>query len=195
MFSRMDDVFESFFSGEFVIVLDEHREVEADFFVLAEHITPKKINFLQKSARGKICVACDPSILNRLSIPIMWKQNQNPHGTNFTIPVDARHNISTGVSASDRAETIGLLARTDSKPSDLVRPGHTSVLWAQDPKKRFGHTEASVQMAKKGHSIPAVVICEILNDDGERADLAFLKKNFPDSPITSLNRLKSNLGF
>ncbi len=156
--------------GNFIIVFDEHRECEADLFLLAEHVTPEKINFLQKNARGMICVACDPHILDRLKVPLMVETNNNPHGTNFCVSVDAAEDITTGVSAPDRAKTIQLLADPTSKNDDFVIPGHTFPLRAEKNYiKRFGHTEAAVLLAEKCEKTTAVVICEILNEAGEKA--------------------------
>ena len=188
MLSPIEIILTTFSSGDPIIVFDEDREEEGDFFVLAEHITPEKINFLLKHARGQICVACDDNILENLNIPLLCEDNENPHGTNFTMTVDAAYGITTGVSAFDRAKTIQILANPASKSSDLVRPGHTFPLLAQNPKKRFGHTEASVELSKKCGKLPAVVICEILDEEGHKANLEYLKKF--NIPMTTLETLK-----
>lgn len=166
----MKGILERFSRGDFIIVFDEHRECEADFFLLAEYVTPKAINFLLKKACGMICVACDGVALDKLEIPLMTTDNTSPHQTNFCIPVDGGEGITTGVSASDRTKVIQLLANADSKPSDFLRPGHTHPLRAQsDYEKRFGHTEAAVFLAQQCQKNPVVVICEILNEVGEKA--------------------------
>ena len=171
-FDPLENVMNEFSKGNFVIVFDAHREEEADFFLLAEFVAPEKINFLLHEACGMICVASGAEILDCLSIPLMTKENSSLHGTNFCIPVDAKEGITTGVSASDRAKTIKLLTQTDTKPSDFVKPGHTFPLRAEnDFSVRFGHTEAAVALARKCGKIPAVVICEILNKEGEKANL------------------------
>ncbi len=168
----MEEALRRFGRGEFIIVFDEHREEEADFFILAEYITPQSINFLLKKACGMICVACESKILDRLEIPLITAQNTSIHQTNFCIPVDGGKEITTGVSASDRAEVIKLLASKNSCPTDFMKPGHTFPLRAEnDFSKRFGHTEAAVLLAKKCNKIPVVVICEILNESGEKASL------------------------
>lgn len=173
----MKNVLKRFKEGEFIIVFDEHREHEADFFLLAEYITPKAVNFLLKNACGMICVACEKKILDRLQIPLMTTKNTSPHQTNFCIPVDGGEGISTGVSASDRAKVIKLLTNNTSKSSDFFRPGHTHPLRAEsDFSKRFGHTEAAVFLAQKCGEIPAVVICEILNKEGEKASAEEVRK-------------------
>ncbi len=188
-------ILSSFSAGNFIIVLDEHREEEADFFLLAEHVTPEKINFLLKNARGMICVACDKATIQRLKLPLMVRKNGSVHGTNFCVSVDATKGISTGISAPDRARTISLLASKKSKTSDFVMPGHTFPLVAQDEKKRFGHTESAVKLARKVGKNPVVVICEILNEKGERAsrkELELLAKKYGYA-MTTLEAIRKEL--
>lgn len=166
----MKKVLENFSKGEFIIVFDEHREQEADLFILAEFVTPEAINFLLRKACGMICVACEASILERLKIPLITDQNTSIHQTNFCIPVDGGEGTTTGVSASDRARVIKLLSEENSLPSDFLRPGHTFPLRAErDFSRRFGHTEAAVFLAQECERVPVVVICEILNEVGEKA--------------------------
>lgn len=165
----MQNFLAAFIKGDFVMVYDHEREDEGDLFLQAEHVTPAKINFLQKHARGLICVACEPSILQKLEIYLLTEHNTNPHGTNFCMPVDLAHDVTTGVSAFDKAKTILALADTKSQSTDFVKPGHTSTLQAQNSKTRFGHTEAAVELAKQVAVRPVVVICEILADDGDKA--------------------------
>lgn len=185
-----------FSNHEFIIVFDEKREVEGDFFILAENITAEKINFLFEYSRGLICIACEEKILEQLKIPLMVEKNENPHGTNFCVSVDAKKRITTGVSASDRAKTIAILANPNAKNKDLVIPGHTFPLKAvNDIKKRFGHTEAAVKLAQTCEKYPVIVICEIMNKQGEKANLQELKKLSQkfDIPITSLEILKAEI--
>ena len=104
MFDSIKKVTGTFAQGEFVIVLDEHREEEGDFFLLAQAVTPEKINFLLKNARGMICIACNETILDKLEIPLMVQKNRDKFGTNFCIGVDANKEITTGVSTFDRSE-------------------------------------------------------------------------------------------
>lgn len=181
-----------FSDHKFIIVFDENREIEGDFFILAENITPEKINFLFEHSRGMICVACEASILERFKLPLMVKNNQNPHGTNFCVSVDAKEDITTGVSAPDRAKTISILADPEAKNEDLVIPGHTFPLKALNKNQRFGHTEAAVLLAQKCKKHPVVVICEIMNKQGEKANLQEIKKLSQqfDIPMTSLEILK-----
>ena len=194
-FAPLSKVLEIFSAGKFIIVLDEHRECEADFFMLAEYVTPENINFLLTHARGMICVACDKSVPARLHIPLMVQKNGSAHGTNFCVSVDAAKGITTGISASDRAKTIALLANPKSKPEDLVLPGHTFPLIAKSPAERFGHTESAVELAKKVKKTPVVVICEILNKQGGKAtktELIRLSKKL-NCPFTSLEILRESL--
>lgn len=194
-YSKMKSILDAFGKGEFIIVYDEHREIEGDFFILAENISAEKINFLFENAKGMICTACSPEVLKKHNIPLLKVKNENPHGTNFCMPVDAAQDITTGVSAGDRAKTISLLTKSNTTPTDFVRPGHTFTLQAQSPSVRFGHTEAGVEMAKKVGKSPVVVICEILNKDGAKANLEELKVlslKF-DIPMTSLEKVKSSL--
>ncbi|MCK5460483.1 3,4-dihydroxy-2-butanone-4-phosphate synthase [Candidatus Gracilibacteria bacterium] len=195
-YNDFSQILNSFSKGEFIIVFDEDREVEGDFFVLAENITPKKINFLLEHGRGMICTACDGVLLDRLKLPLMVENNENPHGTNFCISVDAKEGVTTGVSAFDRAKTISVLANPLSTKSDLVIPGHSFPLRAeQDTEKRFGHTEAAVLLAQKTHKIPAVVICEIINKEGHKAtirEVKVLAEKF-NMPMTNLKILKKEL--
>ncbi|MCF7830996.1 3,4-dihydroxy-2-butanone-4-phosphate synthase [Candidatus Gracilibacteria bacterium] len=193
-FDPLNKVLEEFAKGEFIMVLDEHREKEGDFFLLAEHVTPEKINFLLSQARGMICVACDKSIIDKFKLPLMVEENSDKFGTNFCVSVDAKNEITTGVSAFDRAKTISILADPKATILDLVKPGHTFPLLAKD-KNRFGHTEAATFLAKKLNRIPVVVICEILNSSGEKAsttELFSLSKE-KNCPITNLESIKSVL--
>ncbi len=178
--------------GEFVLVICEEKEKEGDFFVLAEAITPEKINFLLTKAKGMICVACDQTIIDRLQLPLMIERPEDNFGTNFTVSVDAAVGIDTGVSASDRAASIRVLADPGATGVDLVRPGHMHPLLARDPKTRWGHTECSVTLAKAADAYPAVVICEILNAQGEKATFEELHQMATDldMPISSLEALK-----
>jgi len=194
MLSPIKDLLQQFSAGEFIIILDEHREEEGDFFLLAEYVTPEKINFLLHQARGLICVACDESITKKLNVPLMVEKNENKHGTNFCVSVDASQNITTGVSAFDRAHTISLLADRNASPKDFVLPGHTFPLLAKPITERFGHTECAVELAKMAQKTPVVVICEILNIAGEKAnreELELIAKK-SNCPLTTLEELKKN---
>ncbi len=169
MNTPLSQVQNDFSEGKFILVLDEHREKEGDFFCLAETVTKEQVNFLFQHGHGQICVACDPEILDRLQLPPMVENPSDEFGTNFTISVDAAEGITTGVSASDRVQTMRILGNPNSNPNDLLRPGHTFPLRAKNPNERWGHTEASVELAKTIGKFPAVVICEILNEEGAKA--------------------------
>jgi 3,4-dihydroxy-2-butanone 4-phosphate synthase len=172
----MDQVQKVFSAGDFVMVYDAHREVEGDFFVLAESITPEQVHFLLREAQGLICVACADWVLDRLKIPLMVSDNEDRHGTNFCVSVDAKEGITTGVSVFDRCRTIRLLADARATRGDFVLPGHSFPLRAvSDLSVRFGHTEAAVELAKMCGKIPVVAICEILNSRGEKANLEELQ--------------------
>lgn len=195
MISPLSDILRDFSEGKFVMVIDEHREKEGDFFVLAENVTAKQVNFLYQYAHGQICVACAPEILDRLELPLMVDKPSDEFGTNFTITVDAAAGITTGVSANDRVMTMRILGNPNSKPDDLVRPGHSFPLRARDKDVRWGHTEAAVELAKKCGKFPAVVICEILNDQGEKSsnnELFELASRF-GIPVITLAELKKSL--
>ncbi len=197
-FTPLSEFYETFSQGNFVIVFDEHREAEGDFFILAENIKPDDINFLFEKAKGMICVACHHTVIDRLGFKLMVEHNENAHGTNFCTLVDAAKGITTGVSASDRAQTIRLLANPESRRADFVVPGHTAPLRAvEDYTLRFGHTEAAIALAEKCEVNPVVIVCEILNQEGAKANLEELKRLAESSniPMTSLELLCKDLGY
>ncbi len=156
-----------------VVVDDEDRENEGDLVMAAEHVTPEAVNFMARHARGLICVAMPPERADALDLPLMVPPTDNTalHGTAFTVSVDARVGVSTGISAHDRAHTIRLLAAPDTRPEDLARPGHIFPLRAhpQGVLARPGHTEAAVDLLRLAGLTPVGVICEILADDGRMA--------------------------
>ncbi|HAZ31326.1 MAG TPA: bifunctional 3,4-dihydroxy-2-butanone-4-phosphate synthase/GTP cyclohydrolase II [Dehalococcoidia bacterium] len=173
-------------SGKFVIVVDdEGRENEGDIIIAAEKITPEAINFMAKHARGLICVPINGKRLDELRIPLMVRENTAPFDSAFTVSVEARHKVTTGISARDRATTVKVLIDPTTRPDDIVCPGHIFPLRAREGGVlvRAGHTEASVDLARLAGLYPAAVICEIMNDDGTMASL-------PD-----LERLASEYGF
>jgi len=173
-------------SGKFVIVVDdEGRENEGDIIIAAEKITPEAINFMAKHARGLICVPINGKRLDELRIPLMVRENTAPFDSAFTVSVEARHKVTTGISARDRATTVKVLIDPTTRPDDIVCPGHIFPLRAREGGVlvRAGHTEASVDLARLAGLYPAAVICEVMNDDGTMASL-------PD-----LERLASEYGF
>ncbi|MGD9209980.1 MAG: 3,4-dihydroxy-2-butanone-4-phosphate synthase [Desulfobacteraceae bacterium] len=168
-------------AGKFVIIVDdEDRENEGDLVMASQFITPSAINFMTKHARGLICVSMEHRMLDRLEIPMMVppSRNNSGFGTGFTISVEARHGVTTGISAADRARTIQVLTDPASKPDDLVMPGHIFPLRAQPGGvlTRGGQTEASVDLAILAGLIPSGVICEIMSDDGTMARLPELER-------------------
>lgn len=156
-----------------IVVDDENRENEGDLVMAASTATPETVNFMIRHARGLICVPTVDHRLRRLGIAQMVPENRESHKTAFTVSVDAAEGISTGISAYDRCRTIKLLASPDTRPEELVQPGHIFPLCAKPGGvlQRAGHTEAAVDLAVLAGHDPSGVICEILNDDGTMARL------------------------
>ncbi len=166
-------------NGEFVIVVDdEDRENEGDLVIAAEFCTADKINFMVTHGRGLVCLAMQERMLDQLQIPMMVPQDQNTSGfgTGFTVSVEAKENVSTGISAADRAQTIKTLIDPASKPGDIASPGHVFPLraCAGGVLERRGQTEASVDLATLAGLTPAGVICEVMDTDGEMMRLEAL---------------------
>ena len=171
---RVDRALEDIRHGKMVILVDdEDRENEGDLVLAAEKVTPEAINFMAKHARGLICLALDDAFIDRLQLPMMVRENQATLGTAFTVSIEARHGVSTGISARDRAITIQTAIADDARPEDLVSPGHVFPLRARrgGVLVRTGQTEGSVDLARMAGLKPAGVICEIMRDDGEMARL------------------------
>jgi len=165
-------------AGKFLIIVDdEDRENEGDLAVAAEKITPEIINFMAANGRGLICLPIIGQRLDELRIPLMVGENTSKFTTAFTVSVEAKHKISTGISAADRAETVKAVINPETKPEDIVKPGHMFPLRARDGGvlTRAGHTEAIVDLARLAGIYPAGVICEILNEDGSMARLPQLE--------------------
>ena len=178
--SPIEDILSDIKNKKMVILVDdENRENEGDLVFPAELITPEVINFMSSTARGLICAALDQEFTQRLALPQMIPENLNlsPNKTAFTVSVEAAQGVSTGISAADRSCTIRVLADKNSKPEDLIRPGHVFPIRAQKGGvlKRAGHTEASVDLCRLAGFNPAAVICEIMNPDGTMARLEELK--------------------
>lgn len=161
-----------------ILVDDEDRENEGDLTIAAEKVTPDAINFMAKYGRGLICLALAPEIVDRLQLPLMVHDNRSTYKTAFTVSIEARHGVTTGISAADRAHTILTAISDDAKPDDLVQPGHVFPLRARRGGVLFrtGQTEGSVDLARLARLKPAAVICEIMNDDGTMARLPDLEK-------------------
>jgi 3,4-dihydroxy 2-butanone 4-phosphate synthase/GTP cyclohydrolase II len=160
------------------VVDDADRENEGDIVFAASKATQELLAFTIRYGRGLICVPMLSADLERLNVPQMTSENQEHHGTAFTISVDARHGITTGISAADRAKTIALLASSDSGPGDLVRPGHVFPLRYEQGGvlRRRGHTEAAVDLAVLAGLPPAGVVCEVIGDDGTMMRLPALRE-------------------
>ena len=171
-FNTIEEAIKEIKKGRFVILVDdEDRENEGDLVMAAEKVTPAAINFMAKHARGLICLALTPERVDELQLPPQAPVNTAAFGTAFTVSIDARHNITTGISAADRATTIHTAVDPKCKPADLARPGHIFPLKSQKGGvlKRAGQTEGSVDLARLAGLSPAGVICEIMNEDGTMA--------------------------
>ena len=157
----------------FILVDDEDRENEGDLVVPAQFATPDAINFMARHARGLICLAMTRQRVEKLGLPLMSQQNGTRHQTAFTVSIEAREGVTTGISAADRAKTIAVAINPDSGRDDITTPGHVFPLMAREGGTlvRAGHTEASVDISRKAGLAPAAVICEIMNDDGTMARL------------------------
>ena len=177
--NTIEEAIEDFRKGEFVIIVDdEDRENEGDLVVAAELITPEKVNFMLKHARGVLCAPITISRCEELDLPHQVSNNTSVLGTPFTVTIDKLEGCTTGVSAADRAATIRALADPTSKPETFGRPGHVNPLYAQEKGvlRRAGHTEACVDMARLAGLYPAAALMEVMNEDGTMARLPELKK-------------------
>jgi 3,4-dihydroxy 2-butanone 4-phosphate synthase / GTP cyclohydrolase II len=171
-FARIEDAIDAIRAGKMVIVVDDaDRENEGDLTIAAEKVTPDTINFMARYGRGQICLSLTGERLDELEIPLAVNANTTPFGTAFCVPIDAKHNVTTGISAADRAATVLAAIDPATRPADLVRPGHVSPLRARDGgvMVRAGQTEASVDLARIAGLYPAGVICEVMNEDGTMA--------------------------
>jgi 3,4-dihydroxy 2-butanone 4-phosphate synthase/GTP cyclohydrolase II len=178
-FATIEEAAELYRRGEMVIIVDdEDRENEGDLCIAAEKITPEAINFMATHGRGLICLALTEERCDDLELPLMVENNTSNYGTAFTVSIEARGRVTTGISARDRAETVKTAIDPKTKPSDLLRPGHIFPLRARKGGvlKRAGQTEASVDLAAIAEMTPAAVICEIMNEDGTMARLPDLLK-------------------
>jgi len=178
-FNDIEDAIRDIKKGKFVILVDdEDRENEGDLVIAAEKVTPQAINFMARHARGLICLALTPERVEELHLPQQAVENTAVFGTAFTVSIDARKDITTGISAADRATTIHVAIDPKSKPTDLARPGHIFPLKAVrgGVLRRAGQTEGSVDLSRLAGLQPAGVICEIMNEDGTMARVPELTK-------------------
>ncbi len=168
------DIIADIAAGRMVVLVDEEdRENEGDLVMAAEHITPEAINFMARYGRGLICLTLTPERADQLGLELMVRDNRSPHGTAFTVSIEAAEGVTTGISAHDRARTVQAAVARHAKPADIVQPGHIFPLIAQKGGvlMRAGHTEAASDLAGLAGLEPAGVICEILKDDGTMARL------------------------
>ena len=171
-FAPIEEALEEIRRGRMIVVCDdENRENEGDLTMAAQFATPEAVNFMAKEARGLICLALTPERCDDLGLDLMAAKNESPFQTAFTISVEAREGVTTGISAADRARTIQVAIDPSSRPDDLVQPGHVFPLKARDGGvlERAGQTEAAVDLARLAGLIPAGVICEVMNEDGTMA--------------------------
>jgi 3,4-dihydroxy 2-butanone 4-phosphate synthase/GTP cyclohydrolase II len=177
--AKIEEVLEDLKQGKMIILVDdEDRENEGDLTMAAEKVTPEAVNFMAKHGRGLICLSLAPEIVDRLKLPLMVTDNRSPFKTAFTVSIEARQGVSTGISAADRAHTIQTAIADDAEPDDLVQPGHVFPLRARRGGVLFrtGQTEGSVDLARLAGLKPAGVICEVMNDDGTMARMPDLRK-------------------
>jgi 3,4-dihydroxy 2-butanone 4-phosphate synthase/GTP cyclohydrolase II len=175
----IEEVLEDLRRGRMIILVDdEDRENEGDLTMAAEKVTPEAINFMARYGRGLICLSLEPEIVDRLKLPLMVTDNRSPFKTAFTVSIEARQGVTTGISAADRAHTIRTAIADDAEPDDLVQPGHVFPLRARRGGVLFrtGQTEGSVDLARLAGLKPAGVICEVMNDDGTMARMPDLRK-------------------
>ena len=175
---KIEDAIDAVRRGEMVILVDdERRENEGDLVIAASRITPQAINFMATHARGLICLALTGQRLDALGIPMMVQQNSSPFSTAFTVSIEAREGVTTGISAADRARTVQVAIDPESTPEDLVVPGHIFPLRARSGGVlvRTGQTEGSVDLARLAGLDPSAVICEIMNPDGTMARMPQLE--------------------
>ena len=170
--SRIEDVIEDIRAGKMIILVDdEDRENEGDLTIAADHVSPEAINFMARHGRGLVCLSITEERAKQLNLPPMVSDNSSPFGTAFTVSIEARRGVSTGISVYDRATTIRVASAEGAKPDDLVRPGHVFPVVARKGGVlvRTGQTEGSVDLARLAGCTPAGVICEIMNDNGTMA--------------------------
>jgi 3,4-dihydroxy 2-butanone 4-phosphate synthase/GTP cyclohydrolase II len=177
--ASIEEAIDEYRQGRFVVIVDdEERENEGDLTLPAEYVTPDSINFMARYGRGLICVPMTGERVDELRLPMMVGRNESGFGTAFTVSVEARRGVTTGISAADRAHTVRVLIDPNAKPDDIVMPGHTFPLRARDGGVlvRAGQTEATVDLCKLAGLYPAGVCCEIMRADGTMARMPHLKR-------------------
>ncbi len=172
VFSSIEDVVADLKMGRAIILVDdETRENEGDIVIAADYITPEAITFMVRKAGGLVCLALDHDKVQSLELGLQPQRHLNDNQARFTVSIEAREGVTTGVSASDRAHTILTAVNNATTASDIATPGHVFPLMANEGglKARQGHTEASIELARLAGCTPAAVICEIIREDGEMA--------------------------
>src|SRR5215471_12098167 len=170
--STIDEALEDIAEGKMIVVVDdEDRENEGDLVMAAQFITPDAVNFMTRQAGGWICLALTPERCDELGLELMTLKNESSHQTPFTVTIEAREGVTTGISVHDQAHTMQVAIDPTKGPADIVKPGHVRPLKAKagGVLERTGHTEASVDLARLASLNPAGVICEIQNEDGSMA--------------------------
>jgi 3,4-dihydroxy 2-butanone 4-phosphate synthase/GTP cyclohydrolase II len=178
-FAPIEEAIEEIRAGRMVVVCDdEDRENEGDLTMAAQFVTPEAINFMAKEGRGLICLALTPERCDELGLDLMAAKNESPFETAFTVSIEARDGVTTGISAADRARTVQVAIEESSSSRDLVQPGHIFPLKAKPGGvlERTGQTEAAVDLSRLAGLNPSGVICEVMNDDGTMARVPDLER-------------------
>jgi 3,4-dihydroxy 2-butanone 4-phosphate synthase/GTP cyclohydrolase II len=200
MLSSISEAIEDIKGGRFIIIVDdESRENEGDLAIAAEKVTPEAINFMAKHARGLICLPITGQRLDELGIPLMVTNNTSRYSTAFTVSIEAKDKVTTGISAFDRAQTIKTMLDPNTKPGDLVQPGHIFPIRAKEGGVlvRAGHSEAVTDLARLAGLYPAGAICEVMDEDGAMARLPQLEamaSRFDLKIITIVDLIAYRLG-
>lgn len=198
MLNSLEDAITRFAAGDFVIVTDDaDRENEGDLFLLATAATPEKLGFMIRYTSGVVCVAMNEARSRELHLPLMVKQNQDTKRTAFTVTVDAKAGLTTGISAAERANTIRALADANSTAEDFIRPGHIFPLIAHEGglASRRGHTEAVIELCRRAGTVEVGVISELVNEDGSMMrgeNLMEFARKF-DIPMITIEEMTANL--
>jgi len=177
--NTIEEAIEDIRAGKMIILVDdEDRENEGDLTMAAQMVTPDAINFMATHGRGLICMTMPSEQIDKLALPMMVQENKSPFETAFTVSIEARTGVTTGISAADRSRTIQVAARLDVRPEDIVSPGHVFPLRAREGGVlvRTGQTEGSVDLSRLAGLRPSAVICEIMNEDGTMSRMPDLKK-------------------
>jgi 3,4-dihydroxy 2-butanone 4-phosphate synthase / GTP cyclohydrolase II len=194
VFATIEQAIETLKLGKMIILIDdEDRENEGDLVIAADYASPESINFMSRFGCGLICLSMAPELIDALQLPMMVQNNRSPYGTGFTVSIEAARGVSTGISAKDRAHTVAVAIHPDTKPLDLISPGHIFPLKAKarGVLERRGQTEGSVDLARLAGLTPAAVICEVINEDGtmsRRDELAHFSKRH-DIPMVTIKDL------